>query len=335
MAEPVRRRLTAITVALAAALVAVEAGSAENGGFAPPDDASPVAERIADVYYLIAAFATLVFLVVTVPLVYFIVRYRGRGRPREIEGPQVRGNTKLELAWVAGPVLILTVIGAFVFYKLPGITDPADASANEFDVRIEGRRFYWQYEYPNGVVAIDRLRLPVGRESVIALTAPANDVIHSFWIPALGGKRDAIPGATTEFKYLPRKTGEFFGNCGEFCGIQHAAMLATAEVMPTDEFDRWLEAEARAQRAGTADLGAQIWVGVCAKCHGPDVAGKIGPELTGNPLLENREGLETIVRQGRGAMPPVGQGWSERQMNALLRFASTVIANQEREADGG
>ena len=330
-----RRRPLALALAAIAALALPLAAAAGNGGIAPPEPASPGAERIRDVYWLILAFAGAIFLVVAVPLVASVIRFRSRGRGREVEGPQIRGNTSLELAWVVAPVLILFVVGGYVFYKLPGIVDPSPAEASaELRIRVEGRQFYWQYEYPNGVVTLADLRLPVDRTVELAMIAPDGDVIHSFWVPKLAGKRDVVPGKETTMRVLPRKLGRFSVVCGEFCGIQHSAMLGSVEVVSQGEFDRWLRDERERQAGGTSELGPSIWANVCSTCHGPDVVGKIGPALEGNPVLADRDALEQIVRNGQGAMPAVGQEWSDRQFDALFEFTSRTIAGEGGE-DGG
>jgi cytochrome c oxidase subunit 2 len=97
-------------------------------------------------------------------------------------------------------------------------------------------------------------------------------------------------------------------------------MYAEVEVLPRVEFEEWLEEEAQAQEAGTSDLGQETYAGACAKCHGPQGEGDIGPALAGNGLVQNAEGVEEVVRNGRGAMPPVGKDWSERQMKALTDY---------------
>jgi cytochrome c oxidase subunit II len=303
------------------ALVLVSDAAAGNGGFAPVEPVSPNAERTADAYYLISVFAILVFLVVMIPLAIFIVRFRSRGRPRSIEGPQIRGNTSLELAWTIAPIVILVVIAGFVFYKLPGITSLTSAEgATELEVKVEGNQFYWQYTYPNGVIAVDRLRAPVGRVVHLDITAPDHDVNHSFWIPAVGGKFDAIPGVTTEFEFQATREGVYPGQCAEFCGLQHAAMSASLEVLAADEFDAWLEGEAQAQETGDSDLGEITFDGACAKCHGLSGEGLIGPALEGNPLVTQRDAIEEVVRNGRGQMPAVGRDWGDRQMDALFEY---------------
>jgi cytochrome c oxidase subunit 2 len=335
MPPPLRRPLVLVMLlgaSLAHPSVVLADNDGADGGFTPVGPVSPSGERIEDAYLLIAAVSVFVFLLVTVPLLIFIVRFRNRGRARDVEGPQIRGNTSLELAWTALPVVLLAVIAGFVFYKLPGITSLSSAAGvSDLEVTVEGRQFYWQYEYPNGVIAIDRLRLPQGRVVDLEIRAPESDVVHSFWIPALGTKQDAIPGETTELEIRPDRTGVFPGQCGEFCGIQHAAMTASLEVLPADEFDSWLEAEARAQETGDSELGEATFAGACAKCHGVGGEGLIGPALAGNPIVEQREALEDVVRNGRGEMPAVGEGWSDAQMDALFRYLREELGGE----DGG
>ena len=322
MPLPVRRQQLAFLLLALGALIATTSASADTG-LAPADPVSPNVERSTDLYYVVLAVAAVVFLAVVVPLALFIVRFRGSGRERTLEGPQIRGNTRLELAWTAVPVLILVGVAAFTFYKLPGITNLADRP--DLRVAVEGHQFYWQYEYPNGAIAIDRLRAPLGAVVELEITAPAEDVQHSFWIPPLGGKFDAIPGQTTKTEFKAEKLGVYPGQCGEFCGIQHAAMRASIEVMPRAEFERWVSQRAAGQRTGGSDLGAEEWQGVCAKCHGPEVAGEVGPPLYGNPILNSPEAVAAIVRNGRGAMPPVGLGWRRDQMRALTRYLRREI----------
>ncbi len=295
---------------------------AGNGGFAPVDAASPNAERINESYAWVSIFTGAVFLLVEGSLIWFIVRYRRRRRRRDEDGAQIHGNTNLEIAWTLLPVVILVAIGAFVFYKLPGIQDvpSANASGGRVDVEVKGYRYYWNFEYPNGVIAVDKLRAPVGQTVKLDITASPFEVIHSWWIPALGGKFDAIPGVTNESWFRAEEPGIYRGQCAEFCGIQHAAMTAQVEAFPRAEFESWLEAEGRAQEAGTSDLGKETYAGACAKCHGLAGEGDIGPALAGNSLLQDRSALETVIRNGRGAMPPIGKDWQERQLDALTGF---------------
>jgi cytochrome c oxidase subunit II len=153
------------------------------------------------------------------------------------------------------------------------------------------------------------------------LVAPPHDVIHSWWIPELGGKMDLIPGKTNETWFQVDRVGLYRGQCAELCGVQHAAMLAAVEALPEEEFDRWLEQQAREQESprGAIALGRATYRGVCAKCHGFEREGLIGPPIT-PAAVENEEAIEDLVRNGRGGMPAVGRGWEEQQLEALIAY---------------
>ena len=168
---------------------------------------------------------------------------------------------------------------------------------------MKGYRYYWQFEYPNGVIAVDKLRAPVDQTVQLSITAPDCDVIHSWWIPALGGKFDAIPGVTERIVVPARQApGVYRGQCAEFCGIQHAAMTAQVEALPRDEFESWLAEQERTQAAGTSDLGRETFAGACAKCHGLAGEGDIGPPLAGERAARGRRARSSgSSANGRGA----------------------------------
>lgn len=331
-----RKRLALGSLLLQPALAAQPA-AADDTGLAPVDPVSTGAEGIADTYFLILGFAAFIFLLVTGSLLLFVARYRSRGRPRDVEGPQIIGHTRLELAWTALPVLILAVVAGFVFYKLGGIDDPAPAAgatADELEIAVDGHRFYWQFEYPNGVITLDRLRVPAGRVVDLEITATKSDVVHSWWIPALGGKKDAVPGETNHLKFRATRTGTYEGQCAEFCGVQHAAMGASMEVLSEDDFESWLSAEASAQGAGRSVLGQETYAAACSKCHGLAGEGLVGPPIAGNSVLRDREGLEEIVRNGRGEMPAIGPQWDDRQIDALFRYVGRELGQPADQAGG-
>jgi cytochrome c oxidase subunit II len=328
MPPPVRRSVFVLSVSLA--LVLTGTALAGNGGLAPVSPASPNAKSIRDIYWLILGVTGGIFLLVVVTLLVFVVRYRSKGRPRELDGAQVHGHTNLELAWTAGPVIALAIIAGFVFWKVSDIGANASLPASEpqaqNEIRIEGHQYYWNFTYPNGAVSVDRLRLPLGR--TIRLTIRSADVAHSWWIPALGGKMDAIPGKTNHLTLRPTKLGTFPGQCAEFCGLLHAGMVAQAEVLPPDRYDAWVSARANAQLA----LGKETFVGVCAKCHGLAAQGGYGPNIAQNPLLGNKSGLSNIIRHGVGKMPAVGNDWSQAELDATIAYLHQRFA---QGASGG
>jgi len=147
----------------------------------------------------------------------------------------------------------------------------------------------------------------------------------SWGIPALGGKIDALPGRTNHTWFKPRHAGVYRGQCAELCGVQHAAMLADVRVVPAGEFRRFLAGHAPSSRA----VGQEEWTGVCAKCHGLSGQGDIGPRIAGNPILTDPKALSTLVHEGlppdktASGMPAVGAGWSEAQVNALVRYVKS------------
>jgi cytochrome c oxidase subunit II len=313
------RHIVAIVSALVVLLAGASAALAGNGGFAPVAPESPNADGISQSWWFVTAFVVAIFLLVEVLLVLFVVRYRRRGRPREADGAQIHGANRLELAWTIGPVVVLFAIAAFLFAKLPGIQDVPAATGGEENLVIEvtGTQFTWSYRYPNGVVAIDRMRAPEGRTVELKVTAPDWDVVHSWWIPALGGKIDAIPGRVNTTWFEAKRAGLFLGQCAELCGIYHAKMLASVEVLPAEEFDAWLSERETQQAAGTSPLGEELWEGTCAKCHGLDGEGGYGPRIAGSELLQDPEAIEKLLRDGRGNMPPVGRDWDDDEMKAL------------------
>jgi cytochrome c oxidase subunit 2 len=322
MASSVGARILLPAVLVLLAVFLAPAAHAGNGGFAPVTPESSNADDIRDSYVFVSIFVITIFVLVEGLLLAFIIRYRRRRRPRFEGAPPVHGATRLELLWTLFPVVVLFLVAAFIFIELPGIKDVPEAGAGQqqLEVRVTGRQFYWQFEYPNGVIAIDTLRAPVGVPVRLEVSAPDQDVIHSWWIPALGGKIDAIPGVVNETWFRGKRPGIFRGQCAELCGVEHANMLATVELLPEDDFEAWLEQRSGEQAAGTSELGEEEWAGVCAKCHGLSGQGGIGPRLAGSVALADPEVVERTIRNGRRTMPAVGAGWTEAQVDALNAF---------------
>jgi cytochrome c oxidase subunit 2 len=317
----VREKLSVLLGLLAFAAAASPAALAANGGFTPVEPASPNAEGIHRSYVFISIFVLAIFVLVEGLLIAFVVRYRRRQRARFEEGAPIHGSTKLELMWTAGPVVILFAIAAFIFVELPGVKNvPTAGAQGGLEIRVVGRQFYWQFEYPNGVIAVDTMRAPAGVPVTLEVTSPDDDVIHSWWIPALGGKIDAIPGTVNQTWFQADQPGVYRGQCAELCGLQHANMLAAVEVMRADEFTAWLEERRADQSAEGTALGAELWAGVCAKCHGLAGEGGIGRRLAGSATLADAQAIESIVRNGRRTMPAVGSGWTSEQIDALTAY---------------
>ncbi|MDE3189420.1 MAG: cytochrome c oxidase subunit II [Acidobacteriota bacterium] len=310
-----RRKLTFLACAAVAASLTAGAATASNGGFTPVTPHSPNAHHTLTAYWVILAFTGAIFVLVEGLLVVFVVKYRGRRSERTREGAQVHGHTRLELIWTVIPVVILCIIGIVVFVELPGIAN-APAASDPLRVTVEGHQFYWQFDYPNGARTINDLYVPVGR--VVDLKVVSTDVIHSWWIPALGGKIQALPGITNHTWFQADAPGTYEGQCAELCGLYHEAM--SARVIVTSAAG-W----AASLGAAAADLGKAEFTGACATCHGMSGQGGYGPNLANNPLLTQKAGLLSIVQNGRLRMPAVGDTWTKAQLDALAAYVKTNI----------
>ena len=318
-------RLASIAAVVLGALAFAAPALADNAGLTPVDPKSPNAQAISDTYYLLLGVTGIVFFAVEIALVVFLVRYRRRNRPVDAEGPQIHGNTRLEVMWTVVPVFLVAIVVGFVFYKLPDVTDvtrAANAPADEPNlvIDVEGRQFYWVFRYPDGRITYDTMVVPVNRAVELNVTAPDFDVIHSWWIPALGGKIDAIPGKLNHTWFRAEAQGEYEGNCTEFCGLQHAEMTMSVRAVDASAYEVEL---ARLAGSGQAQFEA-----TCAKCHNLSGPRLVGPNLEGNPTLADRESLATLVREGRGAMPAVGRGWSNAQLDTLFEYTRRIAGGQ-------
>jgi cytochrome c oxidase subunit II len=333
--------VTAIALA-ALPIVLALAAPAGLGGLAPDGEASPSGEAINQLYWFVFGICAVVFIAVETALVLFVLRFRRRpAAAREAEGPQIHGNTRLEVIWTIIPAVILVVIAVVVLVRIPAVHATEGDRSNELVVRVEGHQFYWQYVYPEGQISLDTLVLPVDRP--VKLELVSYDVNHSWWVYELTGKEDAIPGQTNELRFRPTVEGTYEGDCAEFCGVLHAVMPTTVEVVSQEEYAGRLERLSGQDQAGDARLalGRESWERACAKCHGPAGEGDIGPPVARNGTLVDAEALRRLLEEGQdtpgleGYMPPVGRGWPAFQVEALIEY---IRSNQDLappQEDGG
>jgi cytochrome c oxidase subunit 2 len=223
-----------------------------------------------------------IFAIVAGILVAAIVRFRERD-PAAIP-PQVRGNPRLELTWTILPALVLAVIA---FQTVPAIfRSQAAPAADALRVRVIGHQWWWEFAYPTlGVKTASDLYLPAGKPVFLELTSV--DVIHAFWVPQLGGKRDTVPGQRNRILLTPSTPGEYPGQCAEFCGESHAHMRHWAVVLPPADFDAWVARQKApppepAEGSPAARGRAVFLAKPCVGCHAIQgvAAGGLGPDLT-------------------------------------------------------
>jgi cytochrome c oxidase subunit 2 len=240
-------------------------------------------EPIVVLSLLVGVIAALIFVGVIVALVLFAVRYRaGRGGSAQ----QIYGSQRLEIAWTAAPVIVLAVVFALSVVTLERIGRGATFGSLEppLHVTVIGHQWWFEFRYPGGAVTANEAHIPIGVP--IELELRSADVIHAFWVPELGPKKDMIPGQTNVLRLFTARPGIFGGACSEFCGVEHAWMRIQIVAESHRDFDQWLSSQAAARVApsGPAADGEQVFLAsVCVSCHairGTSASAAIGPDLT-------------------------------------------------------
>jgi cytochrome c oxidase subunit II len=256
-------------IAIALTIVAVDglagAHPAWAGVITPESGGSSNADSIAGLYKIVLIIATVIFCAVAGTLVFFLVRYRAR---RGHVASQIRGSTRLEIAWTAAAALILVVLAALTFTRLHGIVTPAasgdDSGAifatvdqppapggHALHIKITGRQYVWRFDYPNSAYSYEELEVPIGTTIVVDIYSL--DVNHSWWVPKLGGKFDAIPGYVNHTWFKTTKPGVFTGQCAELCGQHHAQMIATVRAIPLAAWETWVTRQKQLIAQATID----------------------------------------------------------------------------------
>ncbi len=280
-ALPRRRTRLVLLAALAATLLAllVAAPGALADAFTPESGGSPQADDIDTLYKITLYVAIVIFLIVEGTLIWSLVRHRARrGGPEAI---QIRGNTPLELGWTLGAALILVVLTVITFVYLDDIKNPPpsgpDGLASQslfasidqprppadggptLNIEVDGRQYLWRYDYPGREQLYSYYEMVVPTDTTVTLDVRAADVIHSWWIPKLGGKVDGVPGHVnkTWFKVPRGREGVYRGQCAELCGANHADMRAEVRAVTPDEFVSWAQQQRADIEAAGEDLAEQ------------------------------------------------------------------------------
>ncbi|MGE0229159.1 MAG: cytochrome c oxidase subunit II [Dehalococcoidia bacterium] len=278
-------------------------------------------------YQMVLILAAIVFVVVLVLTLGFSIWFRERpGRVAQ----QIHGNTRLEVIWTLIPVAIVALIAVPTFDALFKISD--DPPADALHVEAIGHQWWFEFRYldDNGetiLTTANELHLPEGRAVAVALRT--EDVIHSFWVPAIAGKVDMVPGHDNNIAFTPTKARPepYLGQCAELCGLSHANMRFRVFVHAPQEFESWFEDQQQEAVTPTGDLAAQgeelFLQSACIGCHtvrGTSAQGVIGPDLThvgsrttiASGVLENNaENLQRWIHNSEDVkpgskMPPQG-----------------------------
>lgn len=239
----------------------------------------PAAERISELWWVMFWIAVVVCVVVFVFL-GLALRDKASGSPRSEPLP-------VRFVVIAGAIIPAIILVGLLIYSLGTNRVLAAPPADEaLTIEVIGHQWWWEVRYPeSGVVTANEVVIPVGVP--VRLELSSVDVIHSFWVPALNGKMDLIPGQTTELPLQASQPGDYFGFCAEFCGLQHARMNMLVVAREQADFDAWLagqQAPAPAPADEVTQEGLQVFLGsACVYCHtvrGTNATGRVGPDLT-------------------------------------------------------
>ncbi len=300
---------------------------------------SPQAQAIADLFIWSLIISGIIFAIVAGLVLYIIVRFRGR--PAAAVPQQVAGHTRLEVAWTVAPALILVVMFGYTVHTMRVADPPVDRAP---DIVITGRQWWWDVRYPSaGVVTANEIHIPTGRRILLQLDSA--DVIHSFWLPDLGPKRDTIPGQTNFLWISADQPGVYGGACAEYCGTQHAWMRIRVIAQPPAEFDAWQQQQRQPPATpadGDAARGAQIYQQLtCVNCHtlgdtpgqpnaGPNLTHLASRQTLGAGVIENTPGnlARWIARPGEFKpgvfMPGYEQTLTDDDLRALVAYLGSL-----------
>tara|TARA_B100000287_G_scaffold15424_1_gene15512 strand:+ start:5406 stop:6596 length:1191 start_codon:yes stop_codon:yes gene_type:complete len=356
---------------------------AELDTLKPKGPTSRSIDALSDPVFLIAG---IVFIIIFGGTALLWIRFRDDHSDDEFP-EQVHGNFNLEILWTLIPTLILAGVAVFTLITLSEINDSdnnvmalsvdGQSVSWEPEVVVVGQQWWWEYRYyldglegvdlsdarnlpPADIVTSTQMVIPTGEEIELKITS--RDVIHSHWIPALNGKRDAVPGRVSPWKIEADEPGVYFGQCTEFCGLSHARMRMQVVAMEPDEFQEWVNQQsesANEPKTETEKRGLEIFESLCARCHvingvndqtskGADLVSNAAPNLTHlmsrttfaggifnmyepNGSL-NRTQLEAWLRnapdekpayaEGRRGMP--NMGLDESQIDDLIAYLETL-----------
>ncbi len=242
-----------------------------------PEVASNLASKVDAVIWFITVISLVFFILISIFLVYFAIRYRRRQENEET--PYITGSHVLETIWTIIPSILLIVIFVYGFVVYKDMRTPPEDS---LEVTVIGRQWLWQFKYNNGKTTLNELYIPEGRPIKLVMTS--EDVLHSFFVPAFRVKQDLVGGMYTYLWFTPTKNGTYELFCAEYCGTGHSAMLGKVIVMSPQEYEKWEKGEEEKAVASLppAELGKQLYTQRgCNACHSIDGSTLVGPTWKG------------------------------------------------------
>ncbi|OYD07010.1 cytochrome c oxidase subunit II [Paludifilum halophilum] len=283
-----------------------------------------------------------VFAVVMVIFIYVLIRYRQKPGDDSIP-EQVEGSTKLELLWTVIPIILLAILAVPTVATTFSLAEKPSEEEEALTVKVTAHQYWWEFEYEDyGFKTAQELHIPKDKKVYLKLTS--RDVIHSFWVPALGGKTDLNPGQTNTMTIDAKKVGTYEGRCAELCGAGHALMNFEVVVDEEQKFDQWVaqrqEPSSQPQTAAQ-ERGEEVFSQNCMSCHAIDGAelerkGNKAPNLTGfgerdkiaGVLENNDENLEKWLKHPDKVKPgsymPSFDFLNEKDMKSLKAYLQSL-----------
>jgi cytochrome c oxidase subunit II len=259
-------------LALGLVLVLFAGACASDAPLDSLDPKGPEARTIDNLLDPVLIVAGVVFLFVELGIVFLAVKFRRRKHDDDTELPtQTHGHLALELGWTILPAVILAFIAVGT---LATLFDLEDSPEDALEVTVIGQQWWWEFQYDGDgdgeydIRTANEMVIPAGEP--VNLTITSRDVIHSFWIPALNGKRDAVPGRTHPLTLEADEPGSYWGQCTEYCGLSHANMRMRVIALPREEYDTWLanQLEPADDALGAdAEAGQALFESTCTSCH--------------------------------------------------------------------
>jgi cytochrome c oxidase subunit 2 len=342
-------RLSALLLMLAFALAGC--GVPELSALKP---SGPVAEEQLWLIGFALAIMIFVFLVVIVIWTFVLVKYRKRpgqtGIPKQVEG-----NHTLEVIWTVIPIILLLVLAVPTVATTYSLAKDYSNDKDAIQVKVIGHQFWWEFEYPKLQVNTGQeLVVPAGKKINFELTSA--DVIHAFWVPAIAGKQDNIPGDVNKMWFEADKPGIYYGRCAELCGASHALMDFRVRVVEQAEFDKWVANMKNPKEvvlSEAAQKGQEVFKQNCMGCHAVQGTQKspVAPNLTDfadrdaligymkNDLNlkhdpeQKGEKLKAWIKnplefKEQAKMPAFGDKLSEEDLNNLVEYMKTLSVKE-------
>jgi cytochrome c oxidase subunit II len=267
---------------------------------APQDTWKPAGENaqmIQDLQWWVFLIAGIVGLLVFLAVIYCVVKFKDRGQPIP---DQSHGNPLIEYAFIAGPAALLAVIGGFTVNT---VMDLAKTSDTECEINVTGQQWWWEYDYPVAtdgticgeytpsagaaipIVVSGQMVIPT--DTKVLIRGTSRDVIHSFWVPKLNGKRDMVPGRLHTWRFHADRPGIYAGQCAEFCGLSHANMRMEIVALDPPDFQKWIDNQLEPYQSpaeGTlAAEGEATFIAQCSRCHQIDGLTQDGAPIVAAP----------------------------------------------------